>query len=78
MNPTKQLILLICLAAFAFGCNVTGNSSKFAFADAYYRSKLNDNKKEKYYLTSSTDSIKVYPPQISREMADTVKSTLPC
>ena len=74
MSPTKPLLILICLAAFAFGCNVTCNSSKFAFADGYYRSKLNDQKKEKYYITSGTDSIKVYPPHISRELADTVKS----
>lgn len=70
----RQISLIICLAAVAFGCNVTGNSSKFQFSDGYYRSRLNGEKNQKYYVTAGTDSIKVYPAYISRQIADTVKS----
>ena len=74
MNGFRQLLLLTCLAALAFGCNVTGSSSKFKFADGYYRSRLSGKKNQKYYVTAGTDSIKVYPERISRQIADTVKS----
>ncbi|MEO8821802.1 MAG: hypothetical protein ABI267_00665 [Ginsengibacter sp.] len=55
-------------------CSITGNSSKFTFADGYYRTRLNGKKYKKYYVTPGTDSIKVYPANISRQIADTVNS----
>ncbi|MEO7044588.1 MAG: hypothetical protein ABI091_04725 [Ferruginibacter sp.] len=74
MNRAQTLIVITSLSLAAGGCSVTGNSSKFSFADGYYRSKLNSNNYEKYYITAGTDSIKVYPANISRQIADTVKS----
>jgi hypothetical protein len=74
MSMRKHLFLVSCLAVLAGGCDVTGSSSKFQFGDGYYRSRLNGEKNRKYYVTAGTDSIKVYPANISRQIADTVKS----
>ncbi|MDQ2864084.1 MAG: hypothetical protein M3R50_10665 [Bacteroidota bacterium] len=74
MSWLLKLIFIIWFAAIACGCSVTGSSPKFAFADGYYRSSFNGRNYKKYYVTSGTDSIKVYPGQISRQLADTTKS----
>ena len=74
MSTPRKLFSIACFAAMACGCSVTGNSPKFIFADGYYRTELNGKKYKKYYVTTGTDSIKVYPAHISRQMADTVNS----
>ena len=74
MSTLQKIFFMCSFAAIACGCSITGNSSKFTFADGYYRTKLNGKKYKKYYVTTGTDSIKVYPAHISREIADTVNS----
>ena len=68
--------LLICVyaATLLYGCGVTGSSSKFSFNDGYYYSKLTGKKIKKYYVVTGSDSIKVYPPDIAKKIADTVNS----
>ncbi len=74
MSTPQKLFFVAWFATIARGCGVTGNSSKFSFADGYYRTRLNGKKYKKYYVTTGTDSIKVYPAHISRQIADTVNS----
>jgi hypothetical protein len=74
MSWLKKLIFISWVASIICGCSVTGSSSKFTFADGYYRSKLNGKKYKKYYVTAATDSIKVCPAHISMQLADTDKS----
>ncbi len=57
------------------GCAVLdNNSAKYGFSEGYYYSKLNKSKPEKYYVVTGSDSIKVYPSSIAKQIADTVKS----
>ena len=74
MSTPQKLFFIACFAAIACGCGVTGNSSKFAFGDGYYRTRLNGKKNKKYYVTTGTDSIKVYPAHINSHIADTINS----
>jgi hypothetical protein len=68
---------IICSIASALlvcsGCSVLSDS-KYNFNDGYYYSKLNTAKAKKYYIATSTDSIKIYPGDIASKIADTVKS----
>jgi hypothetical protein len=64
----------LCALTLIVGCGVTRSSSKYDFADGYYYSKLNGKQNKKYYITSSGDSIKVYPADIAKYNADTIKS----
>src|SRR5665213_596521 len=74
MSVPLKLFFIVWITAIACGCSVTGNSPKFTFADGYYRTKLNGKKYKKYYVTTGTDSIKVYPANISSQIADTNNS----
>lgn len=74
MSILQKLFFIVLLAAIECGCSVTNNSSKFTFADGYYHTRLSGKKYKKYYVTTRTDSIKVYPAHISRQIADTVNS----
>ncbi len=70
-----KLTVLACVLINMIGCKVlNGSSSKYTFADGFYYSHLNKNKKQKYYVVTGSDSIKVYPASVSRQIADTVKS----
>ncbi|HEY5464052.1 MAG TPA: hypothetical protein VIJ95_12400 [Hanamia sp.] len=72
MRRIQKLFFIAWFSAIACGCSVTGNSPKFTFADGYYRTRLNGKKYKKYYVTTGTDSIKVYPAH--RQIADTNNS----
>jgi|SRR5665213_2635773 len=67
-------LTIVYACMIAFGCGVTGSSSKFAFTSGYYRSKLTGKAVKKYYVVAEEDSIMVYPPNISTRIADTTKS----
>ena len=70
----KRCVIFFFLVSIT-GCSVLdNNSSKYNFADGYYYSRLNKTKTAKYYVVTSSDSIKVYPSNVSRQIADTVKS----
>src|SRR5258708_27881975 len=69
-------ILAIYASTLLVGCGITLSSSKHDFSDGYYFSKLNGKQIKKYYVTSSSDSIKVYPADIAKQNADTIKSIL--
>ncbi|MGN6540894.1 MAG: hypothetical protein ACTHKY_08825 [Ginsengibacter sp.] len=62
----------ICMAIC--GCGITEHSSKYSFSEGYYSSKLDNTTYKKYYVVTGGDSIKVYPGDINRKVADTVKS----
>lgn len=63
-----------CLSYFLSGCATIGNSSKYNFASGYYYSRLNSSIPKRYYVVTTSDSIKVYPSDIAKQLADTVKS----
>ncbi len=74
MISCLKSLLLIYASTLLYGCSVTRSSSKYNFSDGYYYSKLNGNRSKKYYVASSGDSIKVYPADIAKQNADTIKS----
>jgi hypothetical protein len=74
MISCLKSLLLIYASTLLYGCGVTRSSSKYNFSDGYYYSKLNGNRSKKYYVASSGDSIKVYPADIAKQNADTIKS----
>jgi len=74
MISCLKSLLLIYASTLLYGCGVTRSSSKYNFFDGYYYSKLNGNRSKKYYVASSGDSIKVYPADIAKQNADTIKS----
>jgi len=67
-------LTLVIFCVIISGCGINRHTSKYSFNDGYYRSKLNGRKYKKYYVVTGSDSIKVYPSNISRQLADTVKS----
>lgn len=68
-------LIMAAICIELYGCGVTNHSSKYSFTDGYYTAKLDGNKHyKKYYVITGSDSIKVYPGDISRRIADTVKS----
>ena len=69
-----KVLLLVYGAIVLYGCGLTHTSSKYDFSDGYYYSKLHGKQNKKYYVASSGDSIKVYPGDIAKRNADTVKS----
>lgn len=74
MRKLISALAIVYACTVAFSCGVTGSSSKFAFTNGYYRSKLTGKVLKKYYVVADEDSIKVYPPNIAARIADTVKS----
>jgi hypothetical protein len=69
-----KLALLIYVTCILQGCSVFNSaSSKYNFSDGYYDSRLNKNRTEKYYVVTGSDSIKVYPASVGRQIADTLK-----
>ena len=65
-----MLVLICCLSS----CRVLEpDSSKYSFSDGYYTTHLNSKNKERVYLTTASDTIKVYPASIATKIADTAK-----
>ena len=73
MNKSLKYVLIMYVSGIT-GCTALNNSSKYNFADGYYYSRLNNKKTDKYYVVTGSDSIKVYPSSIKKQIADTVKS----
>jgi hypothetical protein len=77
MTSYLKSLLAIYAVTVLIGCGITRSPSKDSFTDGYYNSKLNGKQTKKYYLTTSGDSIKVYPADIAEQKnADTVKSII--
>ncbi len=66
--------MLVILSVISSSCGINSHSSKYSFSDGYYISKLDGKKYKKYYVVTGSDSIKVYPASISKQLADTVRS----
>lgn len=70
--PNLALILgIVC--CFTSCRTLEPDSSKYNFSDGYYFTRLNSKNKAKVYLTTTSDTIKVYPASIAKQIADTTK-----
>ncbi len=74
--PSNFLIYTFIIAYIiqGMGCKVLEpDSSKYNFSDGYYYTMLPADGKTKVYLSTSTDTIKVYPASVAKQIGDTTK-----
>jgi hypothetical protein len=67
-------LIIVFISIAIYGCGITEHSSKYSFTEGYYSSNLTGKENKKYYVVTGSDSIKVYPGNVRRQPADTVKS----